>query len=105
VLFEGAPLRELDAATLQDAFADAPRTRLDRAQLGGPEANLVALLAKTGLSPSKSQARQAVESGSVAVSGTVCKSIDKVVTADDLVAGQWVILRRGKKTYHVLEFA
>jgi tyrosyl-tRNA synthetase len=64
----------------------------------------VALLARSGLSPSKSQARQAVESGSVAVSGTICRSIDKVVTEGDLVAGHWVILRRGKKTYHVLEF-
>jgi tyrosyl-tRNA synthetase len=104
VLFEGASLRDLDAATLQDAFADAPRTQLSRAVLGTADAGLVALLARSGLSPSKSQARQAVESGSVAVSGTICRSIDKVVTEGDLVAGHWVILRRGKKTYHVLEF-
>ncbi|MBK8098790.1 MAG: tyrosine--tRNA ligase [Planctomycetes bacterium] len=103
VLFEGAPLQGLDAETLADAFADAPRSQLARQQLGTAEAGLVAVLAQAGLSPSKGQARQAVESGSVAINQTVTRDLQRLLTADDVIAGRFVILRRGKKTYHVLE--
>ena len=43
------------------------------------------------------------ESGSVAINQTVTKDLQRQLTAEDVIAGRFVILRRGKKTYHVLE--
>jgi tyrosyl-tRNA synthetase len=105
VLFEGASLDGLAADELRDAFAGAPRHRLARAALGTPEAQLIAVLAAAGLSGSKGQARQAVESGSISVNQSVCKEVGRQLTAADLLPGEFIVLRRGKKTYHVVEIA
>ncbi|MCM2255972.1 MAG: tyrosine--tRNA ligase [Vicinamibacteria bacterium] len=102
VLFEGADLRTLSADELQDAFAEAPRSTLSRDALGTPQAQLVAVVAGAGLEPSKGRARAAVEQGAIAVNGQVEKAADRVLAADDLLPGDFVVLRRGKKTYHVV---
>jgi tyrosyl-tRNA synthetase len=103
VLFEGAELSGLSEDELTDAFRGAPRHRLSRAALGTPEAQLTTILAASGLSPSKGQARQAVESGSVAINQRVCGDVSRVLSSDDLLPGAFIVLRRGKKTYHVIE--
>ncbi|HYC79137.1 MAG TPA: tyrosine--tRNA ligase [Planctomycetota bacterium] len=105
VLFEGGPLASLSAEDLADAFAGAPRSSFPRAALGTPEASLPAVLAATQLAPSKGQARQAIESGSAAINQQVCRDPARVLTAADLLPGGFIVLRRGKKTYHVLETA
>ncbi len=103
VLFGHGELRELDARTIADAFSGSPRTSVPRALLGTPEAGLVAQLAATGLSPSKGQARQAVQQGAVSVNHASVTEVERVLTPDDLLAGRFIVLRRGKKTYHVLD--
>ncbi len=105
VLFEGADLRTLSAGELQDAFADAPRSSLAREALGTPQAQLVAIVAAAGLEPSKGRARQAVEQGSIAVNGHAEKAVDRVLGSADVLPGGFVVLRRGKKTYHVVAVA
>ncbi len=103
VLFGGGDLRELDARTISDAFSGSPRSTLSRGVLGTPDGGLVAQLAATGLSPSKAKAREAVQQGAVAVNNEPAKELDRVLATTDLLAGRYIVLRRGKKTYHVLE--
>ncbi|MBM4059882.1 MAG: tyrosine--tRNA ligase [Planctomycetes bacterium] len=103
VLFEGGDLRALSADELADAFAEAPRTKLGAATLGTPDASLAAVLALTKLEPSRGRARTAIESGAVSVNGVVEKDPARVLTAADRLTGGFVVLRRGKKSYHVVE--
>jgi tyrosyl-tRNA synthetase len=70
--------------------------------LGTPEAGLVAVLVQAGLFPSKSQARTGVEQGGVSVNDVVEKSPQRVLGREDVLAGGYVVLRKGKKHYHVL---
>ena len=105
VLFEGGDLRALSAEELGDAFAETPRTKLDPATLGTPEASLAAVLAATKLEPSRGRARTAIESGAVSVNGTQEKDANRVLTSADLLTGGFLVLRRGKKSYHVIETA
>lgn len=103
VLFEGGDLKALSADELADAFAETPRTKLDPATLGTPEASLAAVLAATKLEPSKGRARTAIESGAVSVNGVVEKDPNRVLVAADRLTGGFVVLRRGKKSYHIVE--
>jgi tyrosyl-tRNA synthetase len=97
----GGDLRELDEAALAHAFADAPSSELgtDRLAAGVP---LVDLLAETGLVASKSAARQAITQGGVSVNGRREADLDRRLGPDDVLAGGFLVLKRGKRSYHVI---
>jgi tyrosyl-tRNA synthetase len=102
VLFECEDWRTLDARDLEVAFDDAPKSDLDAALLGSSDAALTAVLAKTELFKSKSQARTGIEQGGVSINNRVEPSAQRVLTRDDLLPGGYVVLRKGRKHYHVL---
>jgi len=97
--------KHFDERTLLDVFADAPSTDLSAGHLddGGPL--LVDLLAETGLVGSKSQARTTVTQGGAYVNNSRQDDVTRRLTAADLVAGRYVVLRRGKKDHHLVRFA
>jgi tyrosyl-tRNA synthetase len=95
---------ELDEPTLLDVFAEAPSTELARGQLEGEGLLLVDLLVETGLAPSKGRARTTVEQGGAYVNNGRQKDANATVQSTDLLAGGYVVLRRGKKDYHLLHF-
>ena len=100
----GGDLVDLDEQTLLDVFADAPSTDLPRSRLDGDGELLVDLLAATGLVASKSQARTAVGQGGAYVNNQRADGVEQRVTSADLVAGRYVVLRRGKKDHHLVRF-
>ena len=95
---------ELDEPTLLDVFAEAPSTPLDRARLEGQGLPLVDLLVETGMAPSKGRARTTVEQGGAYVNNRRENRIDRMLGSADLLAGGYVVLRRGRKDYHLLRF-
>ncbi len=98
----GEAIVELDEPTLLDVFAEAPSTQVDRARLEGEGLSLVDLLAETGLVPSKGRARTLVEQGGAYVNNRRESDIDRMIRSTDLLAGGYVVLRRGRKDYHLL---
>jgi tyrosyl-tRNA synthetase len=105
VLFdENADWRALSPEQLTEAFASSPSTHVDRGRLGTPDADLAVLLAEAGLSQSKTQARRAIQEGGVYVNGKKVIDLTYRIVEQDLLAGTFVVLRRGKKTFHVLRF-
>lgn len=104
VLFQGGDFRSLSEQELRAAFQDTPRITLDRATLGSPDAGLPALVATSGLESSRGRARKAIDSGAISVNGVAERDATRVIGADDLLPGGFLVLRRGKKTYHVVEF-
>jgi tyrosyl-tRNA synthetase len=100
----GGDIAGLDEATLLDVFAEAPSTDLPSGRLDGDGVLLVDLLADTGLVASKSQARTAVTQGGAYVNNTRADDLERRVTPGDVVAGRYVVLRRGKKDHHLVRF-
>ncbi len=100
----GEEVAGLDEATILDVFADAPSTMLDRARLeeGVP---LVDLLCEVGLVASKTRARTTVEQGGASVNNRREDDVNRVIGRDDLVDGGYVVLRRGKREFHLVRFA
>jgi len=102
VLFEVDDWRTLDAGDLEAAFEDAPKSEMDAALLGGPEASMPAVLARSGLFKSKTEARTGLGQGGVSVNNHIETSAQRVLTREDLLPGGYVVLRKGKKHYHVI---
>ncbi|TDQ45423.1 tyrosine--tRNA ligase [Actinorugispora endophytica] len=94
-LFGQGELAELNPATLGAALAEVPH-----AELAGPAAGLpsvVDLLAETGLVPSRSAARRAVQEGGAYLNNAKVADIEARVTDEDLLHGRYLVLRRGKR--------
>ena len=79
--------------------ANIPTTELSDADLEDGKVDIMSLLVKSGLCPSKSEARRAVQQGGVAVNDEKVDSIDKTYTAEEL-KGDGIVVRRGKKSFN-----
>jgi tyrosyl-tRNA synthetase len=103
VLFEGGDLRGLSADELQEGLGEAPRVSAPRGDLGSPRLDLPSALVLCGLVKSKSEARTHIQNGAVAVNQQVETDPRRMLAAQDLLAGRFVVLRRGKKNYTLIE--
>ncbi len=99
-LFRGS-VASLDEATLRDVVADVPQSSLERSDLDASPL-LVDVLSAIGLVKSKSEARRAIEQGGVFVNDVLREGVDATVSANDLLFGEFVVVRRGKRSYHVI---
>ncbi len=95
-LFGRGSLEELDAATLGAALAEVPTVSV-RLDDGAGMPSVVELLADSGLCPSRSAARRAVEEGGAYVNNVRVEDTDARPAWPDLLAGRWLLLRRGKR--------
>jgi tyrosyl-tRNA synthetase len=98
-LFSG-DVKKLSAAEIKQGFKDVPTFE----HTNGEEIGLVDLLVTAGISPSKRQAREDVTNGAVSLNGEKVTEIDYVLTEKDQIEGEFTIIRRGKKKYHLIKF-
>ncbi|NLV86195.1 MAG: tyrosine--tRNA ligase [Clostridiales bacterium] len=82
-------------------LANMPTTDLSESDLTDGGIDILSLLVKSGLTPSKSEARRAVQQGGVEAAGEKVEDISKVFTKQDL-EGEGLVLKRGKKSYNRL---
>ena len=99
-LFGSGDLASLDAATLEAAFADLPRATLSGTD-GLP--TVLDLLVDSGLSDSRGQARRVVAEGGAYVNNERVSDPATVPDRSTLLAGRWLLLRRGKRNLAVAE--
>ncbi|GGP15952.1 tyrosine--tRNA ligase [Nonomuraea glycinis] len=92
-LFGQGSLGELPASTLAAALAEVPKATVP--ELG---ATFVDLLADSGLVESKSAARRAVKEGGAYLNNVKITDETHTPSADDLLHGRFMVLRRGKKS-------
>jgi tyrosyl-tRNA synthetase len=85
-------------------FADAPSSRFARSCLDSDGFALVEALVSTGLVSSKTAARTAVAQGGVYVNNRRRSEPEARLGRDDLLVDRYVVLRRGRRDYHLLRF-
>jgi len=95
-LFGTGDVTALSAATLEAALGEAGTVDVDAAA-GLPD--VVELLTLTGLAKSKGEARRTVAEGGAYVNNVRVDDAEHVPAAADLIAGSWLVLRRGKKRF------
>ena len=102
VLF-GGEIAGLSARDIADIFADVPSCELPAAQLAGEGLLLVDLLAETNLVRSKGEARRLVQGGGVYLNNVRATDQEQVVTTVDAIEGRYIVLRKGKRAYHLVQ--
>jgi tyrosyl-tRNA synthetase len=92
----------MDEATLLMVFEDAPSSEISRDRLSNGGINLVELIADAGLVGSRSQARTTIDQGGLYVNNRRVEKEAARISTDDLIAGRYVLLRRGRRDFHLL---
>jgi len=102
VLF-GEEISGLSDRDLSSIFADVPSTALTRNQL---EQGLVLLdiLCECKLCKSRGEAKKLIKSGGAYVNNIRINDIEHTLTHDSLASETILILRSGKKNYHLVRF-
>lgn len=94
-LFGGADLASLDGSTLEAVLSEAGSVEVDQAALA--ETTIVDILVTAQLCSSKAEARRAVESGGAYVNNRRIEDAAWRPSQGDLLAGEWLVVRRGKR--------
>ena len=76
-----------------------PCTVLCNDDFADGEIDVVTLLVKCGLAPSKGEARRLIQQGGVSVCGEKVTDIGKKFVCGDC-CGEGIVIRKGKKVYH-----
>ena len=105
ILFGGATseaLRRLDEQTLLQVFEGVPQFRVARTELetGVPFVELAA--EKAQIFPSKGECRKLIQGGGVSMNREKIADPMRAVTTDDLIAGKYLLVQRGKKNYYLV---
>jgi len=101
----GEDIADLDERTLLDVVDDAPATTVDRTALvDGPAGglSLVDALVRVGLAGSKGEARRTIGQGGAYVNNRRADDVDRTLQVADLLHDRYVVLRKGRKDYHLL---
>ena len=97
ILFGGSPAGA-SAQALEFLASEVPTSPF------APGVTLAAALAATPLASSLSDARRTIDQGAASVNGDVLPA-DRPLTESDLLFGRWILLRKGKRNYHLLAAA
>jgi len=98
-LFGGGDLSTIKPGTLASALREAGGTTLPAGELPG----ILDLLVAAGLAKSKGEARRTVAEGGAYLNNVRVEDPDLQPNDSDLVAGSWLVLRRGKKNFAGVE--
>ncbi|MER5610282.1 tyrosine--tRNA ligase [Micromonospora tulbaghiae] len=96
-LFGRGSLDELSPETLRAALTEAGLVHLDELP------DVAGLLKESGLVPSMKEARRVIAEGGAYVNNTRISEVDATVSADDLLHGRYLVLRRGKRSFAGVE--
>jgi tyrosyl-tRNA synthetase len=100
VMFGDASLEDLSAAELEALAGTLPRLDLPRAELEAG-ISLIDVLTRT-VADSKGSARRLLTQGGAYVNGVQIKSVDHKLTLADLVTETMLVVRSGKRNYHLV---
>lgn len=99
----GSEISELNEAMLLDVLSDVPSSSAPRSTLS-PGRPLVDLLVEVGLAESRGAARTFIQGGGVYLNNQRSVDGDRVLTESDLLLNRYLVLRRGKRSHHLVSF-
>jgi len=98
----GDSLQKLDSQTLLELFEGVPQAEVSRSLIDGGLDLVAALATETDFLSSNGEARRALKENAISVNQV---KVDENFTlgVKDLIAAQYILLRRGKKNYFILK--
>ncbi len=101
VLF-GGEIAGLAADEIADVFSDVPSSEITRSGLEGDGVGVLDLFADAGVCKSRGEARRSIEGGGLSINNVRVEEVEAVVRTEDTIEGRFLVLRKGKKTYHMV---
>lgn len=98
----GGEITHIPAKDIADIFADVPSTEYPASAFAGEGKPILDLFAEVGLTKSKGEARRLLQGGGVNLNNQRVNDIGRNVTMDDSQEGQFLVLRKGSKHYHLV---
>jgi tyrosyl-tRNA synthetase len=98
----GGELEGLSADEIGDVFADVPSSDVPRSALEGEGKAVLDLLTESGVAPSRAEAKRRIEGGGIYLNNRRVVGLDRRVRAQDAIEGRFLVLRKGKKSYHLV---
>jgi tyrosyl-tRNA synthetase len=99
----GGDIDGLTAIEIEEVFANVPHTEIHKNLLEGNGLSIVELLEKAKVSNSKSDARRLVAEGAIYLNNRRISEITKSITVMDTIDAQYLLLRKGKKNFHLIK--
>ena len=92
----------IDEQTLLDVFEGVPTFEVAKSDIEAGIPVIELLAAKTGVFPSKGEARKMIQGGGVSVNKEKVTDINATIGAEALLNGKYILAQRGKKNYYLL---
>lgn len=99
-LFGQGEIRDLDIETLKSALAELPKASIDK---GAEIPSWVDLITSSGVVESKSAARRVIKEGGAYLNNEKITGEDFTPKSSDLLHGQFLLLRKGKRDLVAVE--
>jgi tyrosyl-tRNA synthetase len=99
----GGDITGLSGTDIQDIFAEVPSSEQARASFAGEGQGIVDLLVNSGFLKSKGEARRAIQEGGIYLNNRRVSDVAQAASTADLIDGHFLVLRRGKKNYHLIK--
>ncbi len=104
ILFGGATaeaLRKLDEETLLAVFDGVPTFKVPAGEILGT-GFVDAMVEKVPVFPSKGELRKLIAGGGVSMNKEKIENAAQAVTENDLIAGKYLLVQKGKKNYYLI---
>ncbi|MEY2738119.1 MAG: hypothetical protein RL259_28 [Bacteroidota bacterium] len=95
-------LKKLDEKTFLEVFDGVPQAEISKAELSEGLDMIAALSAKTNFLASNSDARRELKQNAISLNKEKVGE-DKIITQEDLINQQFLLLQKGKKNYYVIK--
>ncbi len=95
-------LMTINEQTLLDVFEGVPTFEVAKSDIEAGIPVIELLAAKTGVFPSKGEARKMIQGGGVSVNKEKVTDINATIGAEALLNGKYILAQRGKKNYYLL---
>ena len=103
ILFGGS-LEGITEKQFDEVIAEVPNVTLSKQILGQPAGALIDVLIAANLCPSKGQARKDIQANGINVNNARVTDIALTLTAEHLLFGKFILLRKGKRNYALVKF-
>ncbi len=101
ILF-GEAITNLSLRDVLEVFSNVPSVNLDKTQFEGAGLPVVDVVALSGLAQSKGEAKRLIQGGGVYLNNLRVSDAKNMVTLNETVEGQAIILRKGQKEYRLV---
>ena len=101
ILF-GSEIVDVTVENLFEIFTDVPSTSVSKETLLGDGVELTELLQSAGITGSKGEAKRLIKAGGIYINNRRINEVDRKLSKDDWIEGKVVIIRRGRKNYHLI---